>query len=226
MTVSVVMPFWKRAEALFRTVRSYIDLYSDLDIEIIVVNDGSNEKPILPALPPWPINVVDLPLKHYAKNPCVPINTGVEHAKGDIIILTNPEVVHRQRIIPAMIRELQEAGPTGYVAAACWDERYSMWLCRSDTKSRGCAKLPDNAALHFCSMIYRDFFMEVGGFHNEYRDGQGYEDNDFLWTLHKHGAVFSIRDDLIVEHMKVPKTQWPKGGAERNRLIFENRWGE
>lgn len=73
-------------------------------------------------------------------------------------------------------------------------------------------------------MLHREFFDQVGGFDEQYRDGQGYEDNDFLWALHKHGARFAICDDLVTDHLPCPRSQWPAGGAARNKAIFERKW--
>jgi glycosyltransferase involved in cell wall biosynthesis len=225
VTVSVVMPYWYRAAALMQSLGLYAKNYSDLDLEIVIVNDGSSEKPAIPAMMPWPVRVIDLPPKQIAKNPCVPINIGVDLAKGDVILLTNPEIMHRQRVIPGMLSELRDAGPKGYIAAACWDEKLNTWLCKSNSRAGGQAKMPEGAGLHFCAVLHREFFREVGGFCCDYREGQGYEDNDFLWALHDKGAVFRICDHLIVDHAPAPRTVWPKGGAERNRRIFETRWG-
>ena len=74
-------------------------------------------------------------------------------------------------------------------------------------------------------MMYKEFFDEVGGFDEAYREGQGYEDNDFLWELHRQGASFEIRDDLQVNHIDTP-VSWPLGGVERNAAIFNEKWKE
>lgn len=224
--ISIVMPYWARSEALFRSIKGYVEHYADLNLEIVIVNDGSAEKPLLPSLPPWPVRVVNLPFKAQAKNPCTPINVGVYHSRGEVVLLTNPEIVHRTRILPGMVRELRKIGSRGYVAASCWDERRNIWLCRSDKPDLpGRAKIPEGAGLHFCALLRKDLFDEVGGFCSEYRDGQGYEDNDFLWALHAVGAEFRILDQYVVDHVEAPRTQWPIGGLQRNKRIFESRWG-
>jgi GT2 family glycosyltransferase len=125
-----------------------------------------------------------------------------------------------------MQAELHRLGPEGYVAASCMGQ--GMWFCHSTDElpdeQCGRAKRPAGAGFHFCSMMHRSLFYEVGGFSEEYRDGQGYEDNDFLWKLHAVGAKFRIADELVTDHHRCPRTEWPKGGAERNRAIFEAKW--
>lgn len=220
------MPYWRRREVLSQNLARYSDLYPNLRMEIIVVDDGSPEPPDVSGEYPWPVRLISLPPKQHALNPSVPINRGVAAADGEVIVLTGPEVVHRSQILAAMRGKLAELGPTGYVGAACWGGKW--WYCHStlmpEPSSVGRAKMPDGAPLHFCTMLHRQFFNEVGGFDEEYRDGLGYEDNDFLWALASHGAQFAICDDLVTDHLPCPRSQWPAGGAARNRAIFERKW--
>lgn len=201
-------------------------------MEIIIADDGSPE-PASDVVDheefPWPVRICRMPSKINALNPCTPINRGVEMAAGQIIVLTNPEVVHKTPILRGMREELAKLGKRGYLAAACWSPDKGWWYCHSTLgppeKNVGRGALPKEAGLHFCSMIRKSFYDEVGGFSEEYRDGQAYEDNDFLWKLNQAGANFAIADDLVTEHRDAPRTIWPQGGAARNRRIFEARWG-
>lgn len=172
------------------------------------------------------MTVIRLPDKAEAKNPCVPINMGVAVATGDVIVLTNPEVVHRLPILSGMRDRLSELGEMGYVAAAC--RAHGKWLCHSTDmppdRALGRVPSPPGAGLHFCSMLHRSLFDIAGGFDERYRDGQAYEDNDFLWRLDRAGAKFAICDDLVCDHVMCPRTTWPAGGADRNRKIFEATW--
>jgi GT2 family glycosyltransferase len=192
------------------------------DLEIIVVDDGSGDLPAVDA------KVVTLPRKDGALNPSVPFNRGVEASSGEFIVLTNPEVVHRAPILEEMKAEIERRGPRTYVAAACWSPRSKWWYCHStdepDDARVGRAPRPKGAGFHFCAMLRRELYDAIGGFTEDYRDGQGYEDNDLLWKLHAAGALFVIRDDLVTDHTDCPRTEWPKGGAARNRAIFEARW--
>ncbi len=90
-------------------------------------------------------------------------------------------------------------------------------------RALGRLPLPPNSGLHFCTMMYRKFYDEIGGFDEEYRDGQGVEDNDWLWSLWEAGAIFRMRDDLMVEHISTP-TVWPEDGIERNSEIYRKKW--
>lgn len=212
-----------------RNLRAYRALYSHDDIELVIVDDGSPEPAVADDLYPWPVKIVRLPGKAIALNPCTAFNAGVAASSGEFIVLTNPEVLHSSPILPALCLELKALGPKGYVAAACWGIKAGWWYCHSsempEAASVGRARMPDGAGLHFCSMLHRAFYDAIGGFDEAYRDGQGYEDNDLLWKLHAAGARFKIADELVTEHHDCPPSQWPPGGAARNRAIFEAKWG-
>lgn len=219
------MPYWRRPEALAQNLERYRSLYRYLDYEIVVVDDGSWDMLPIGGLPLW-VNV--LPRKDHALNPCTAFNDGAAIASGEFIVLTNPEVVHRAPILAEMRETLTQLGPKGYVAAACWSPEQEWWFCHSRLgpapEKVGRAPMPEGAGLHFCSMLHRTLYDEIGGFTEDYRGGQGYEDNDFLWKLQAVGARFSIRDDLVTDHRPCPRSHWPAGGAARNRAIFEARW--
>lgn len=213
-TISVVMPYWKRRDELIMTLKSY--RACSYKCEIVIVDDGSGDD--VPAK-------VRLPLKDGAKNPCVPINEGVKAATGDIIVITGPEMVHRAPIFDEMKKTLESLGPKGYVIAAAWSVGQAEWHCHSSINGKRAMTwpVPKGSGFHFCTMMYRDFFLDIGGFDEAYREGAAFDDNDFLWTLEKNGAKFCMRDDLVVDHYPT-STKWPSGGWEKNRMIFERKW--
>jgi glycosyltransferase involved in cell wall biosynthesis len=227
--ISVVMPYWRRSTILAENLARYRDLYYDWDLEIIIVDDGSPTPAKIMGEFPWNVRIIRLADKQIPLNPCVPINVGVRASSGSVVVLTNPEVIHRSPIFGGMLLELDWLGPRGYVAAACWDSLKQRWYCHSSkmpsAASLGRCKTPRGAGFHFCAMLNRSMYDEVGGFSDEYRKGQAYEDADFLWKLHKVGAKFRIADDLITDHRKTASCKWLPGGAARNRKIFEERWG-
>lgn len=222
--LSVIMPYWNRRKLLHKTLEQWGDWYGGLPMEVIIVDDGSEEDPGIDPFKPgfgFSVRVLSLSKKNHAKNPCVPINRGVEAARGDVIVITNPENTHRTPIFPQMFVQLQELGEKGYVLAACWNGEH--WLCHSTKKHPNAHSIPPGGGLHFCAMMYRGFFNEIGGFDEGYREGSGYDDNDWIWLVHKHGGEMRVRDDLVVEHVRT-KTGWSGAGFTRNRKRFEQRW--
>jgi len=229
--ISIVMPFWQRQGALDRTIISYIEHYRELELDLVVVDDGSpNRAELQPERLPrkWSARVLRLPAKTGPLNPCVPLNRGVEFARGDVIVITNPEVVHRTPVLEAMREQLEELGSSGYVLAAAWCPERGEWHCHSSCRSARDQGVPQPAGsgLHFCAMLRRELFDRAGGFDEDYRAGRAFEDNDWVMRLYVAGARFCLRDDLVVHHHKDgATTKWTPGQHARNRERYFEKWG-
>jgi len=215
--ISVCMAYYMRQEALDHSLRALRALYAELELEIVICDDGS---PISVSAPGC--RIVTLPTKGYALNPCVPINRAVAASTGDVIVLTGPEIEHREPVLMAMFADL---GPDDYVIAACRDG-VDRWLCASSVRpgENGRGPMPIGSGFHFCTMLHRSLFDRAGGFDEDYRAGQAFDDNDWLFRLERAGARFKMRDDLVVWHHQVP-CLWPIGGHARNLRLFESKWG-
>lgn len=216
--ISVCVPHWNRPAELERMYREYAILYAGLDFEFSVCDDGSRGH--VPGPPRGVLTV--LPAKDHALNPCVPLNAAVANSSGDIIVLTGPEIEHRTPVLGAMAYNL---GPDDYAMAACRDVS-GPWLCGSHVRGgeNGRGPMPSGSGFHFCALLHRSLFDRAGGFDEDYRAGQAFEDNDWLFRLERAGARFRMRDDCVVWHHRTP-TAWPDGGHERNRRLFGDKWG-
>lgn len=210
--VSVCVPYWIPSgdcDDLRRTAESV-----PVECDLVLCDDGS------PVKYPWRATrqanaYVMLPRKDVALNPCVPLNAAVAHSTRSIVVLTNPGIEIPAGGLERMLAELDE---DTYVAAACRDGD-GRWLCHSTWRSS--ETLPPGAGFHFLAMFTRSLFDRAGGFDERYRNGQAYEDADFLWRLQSAGAAFKILDDLVVSHRR-STTQWPSGGLERNRELYRS----
>lgn len=226
--LSIVLPYWNRQMAADRALATLERTYAgEIDFEVVVVDDGSPEPFQLNQSYPFNVRVVRMPMKLEPRNPCVPINIGVREARGDIIVLSNPETEHTAMVLPAMLEQLQALGENGYVMAACWCPEHAAWHCHSSVttaQDQGIPQ-PEGSGLHFCAMLSRSLWDRTGGFDEDYRAGAAYEDNDFVMRLHKAGAIFCLRDDLVVLHRKTgATTNWLPGQHRQNRNLFFRKW--
>lgn len=225
--ISVLMAYWNRPEATKTALAAMAAAYPALDMEIVIADDGSPIPLELDREYPWSVRVVRLAAKKEAKNPCVPFNEAARVAVGDVLVITNPEILHKHPVLPAMLKSLQKLGPKGYVLAATWCPDENKWHCHSGIPAINLHGIqhPEGSGLHFCAMLHRSLWDEIGGFDEAYRDGAGYDDNDLAMKLGKAGAQFLIRDDLVVVHPKEgARTQWPDGAFQRNADIFVSKW--
>lgn len=225
--ISMVWPYWKRQAVADRAVALLAKHYAHMDLELIVVDDGSDPPYRAPAAA-VNLRVIRLSAKHQPLNPCVPINRGVAEARGDIIALSSPDIMHVRPVLEAMREELGD-DHAKYVQCAVWFPEKNAWHCHSTRKRPDVGDvgswLPPNADYHFMVMMHRSLWHTAGGFDEEYRQGAGYDDPDFVRRVHRAGAKFVLRDDLVVEHVREgAHSAWPPQGFVRNRELFLRKW--
>lgn len=217
--ISLILPYWDRQQAADKALTLLAQTYSGVDLEVVIVDDGSGF-----VRPDVDLNIklVTLPAKSVPKCPTTAWNAGVAAATADLIVLSCIEILHEQPVLEQMAQAVREMGPDGYVLAAAWCPEHNAWHCHSTVPVPDC---PDGSGIAFCAALHRSLFVKAGGFDEDYREGAGYEDRDFVLRLHRAGAQFVIRDDLVVTHPKSGATiPWEPGGFEKNEALFYSKW--
>ena len=214
MSVSICMPYYNRQERLNDALLKYEELYSDLDLEIIIVDDGSDEHVEVDTT--FPHTVLTLP-KSPPRNPCIPINLAVAQASGRYILLTSPEIVHRTDVIRPMIAEWDTN--LDYVSAQVFDHDRG-YLTGDVARKKGSRQpYPEGAEFPHCALFTKELFVAAGGYDPDYRNGRGLDDNDFLWRLYYAGARFKSVPG-VVYHVHEP-TKWK---MPSNLPLFKQKW--
>lgn len=221
--ISLILPYWDRQEAANKAIRLLEKQYPEMDLEVIVVDDG-NEIPFLPPKTSLNLRVVRLPNKSNPTPQSRVWNAGVQASTGNIICLSCVEILHETPVLQKMAEQLKQMGKNGYVLASAWCPEENKWHCHSTATIE---YAPPGTGAAFCSMLYRKTFDLSGGFDESYRKGAGFEDKDFIHRLLSIGVKFKIRDDLKVIHPKTgAKIQWKTEGFRRNKAIFLHKWPE
>lgn len=210
------MPYYQRQAELNRSLEAYAQVYPHLDLRFFICDDGSD----VPVRADG-ATISSLPKKEYGLNPCVPINIAVRSSNTDIVVLTNPEIVHTKPVFDQMIAALTDVND--YVMVGCKDTGNDRWLAGPLTEygNHGRQPVPPGGHFHFCVMFHRALFDRVGGFDEAYRDGVACDDNDWLWTLHAAGAKFKYVDG-VVWHRKTPHMR--RGGTGSNVALLKRKW--
>ena len=221
--ISLILPYWDRQEAADKALTviwtQYADMVKAEELEVIVVDDG-NKIPFVCPISAGFLNlrVVRLPSKDPPKSCVTPWNAGVAAATGDIIAISCIEVLHDKPVL-AQLADSVEDGKCVLAAAYCPEE--SKWHCHSSVTVPDC---PPGTGLPFLAVMRREDFVP---FDEDFRDGAGYEDRDWIRSMVKANRRFLIRDDLAVTHPKSgAHIKWPAGYFERNLDIYQRKWSE
>lgn len=223
--ISVCAPYWQRQDALDGMVEMYGRLYPDLDLEIVIADDGSPEPAEVPADSVHPVEVVYLPQKDHALNPCTPMNCAVQWSWCDIIVLTNPETRHEGPVLHELMDLLEHEND--YVTARCYGigypgaERVPLAGPEVDYTTRGRLPVPEGAHFHFLAALHRTLWCEAGGFDDDYRHVLGCDDNDWLWRLDAAGARFKCAEGTVWQERST--TRW---GLPHGLHVFREKWPE
>lgn len=218
--ISVCMPYWNRPRDWATSLAAYDKQYPDLDIEFSICDDGS----LIPLVEPR-ARVICLPVKGHALNPVVPMNIAVRNSTRDVIVLTNPEIEHRERVLDKMLAAL--TGPNDFVMTGCFDEKRG-WVAgplAPRAPAGGRQPTPPGTWLHFCSMLHRSLFERAGGFDEAYRHVPGCDDNDFLWRLYTLGDVnFKYVEGTVHHNNYHGRVRWT-GTLEQAAALLKSKWG-
>lgn len=216
--ISICMPYWQRQQELDASLAAYRAVYEGWDLEISICDDGSPEPVVAPGCV-----VTTLPPKTVGLNPCVPINAAVRASRGDVIVLTNPEIEHREDVLSGMFALLQDGND--YVTVSCRDVD-GRWLAGAevDYSAEGRMPVPPGAHFHFCAMLTRELFERAGGFDEAYRFGRACEDNDWLWRLHAVGARFKLAPGVVWHRQTPHKHERRQSNTDLLRAKWGRRW--
>lgn len=241
MRISVVMAYYDRPQQLGVTLDTYRHWYTGLDYEVVIIDDGSpgqvSDLNTLASerLPGVPVHIerYERPPGGIAKNPGPLYNLGVSRAKGDLILLTNPENAH---IGPVLQVAADTARPGQYLVFGCLTLN-TVTSAKDLLANPGAfvdrSQLPhgyyqhsrwSNRLLHFAAAVYREDFLRIGGFVPAYDSGDAFEDNDLAERVARDLDVVVI-DDPVVGHQAHGRHTPAREAYRMNHLAFQSRWG-
>jgi hypothetical protein len=222
--ISLLLPYWDRQAAANKALSTLAESYSGLQIEVIVIDDGNPVPFVAPQSFPLKLRVIRMPTKNEPRPPAAAWNAGARAASGDLLALSCIEVQHPHPVLWEMAAQLQEIGRDGYVLASAWCPEQRAWHCGGGAQIWD--HFPVGVGGSFLSMMHRTLFERIGGFDEDYMDGAGYEDRDFVRRLQCAGAQIVVRDDMVVHHPKRgANIKWPPEGFSRNEQLYRSKWG-
>lgn len=235
--ISIVMAYYNRRKQLIKTLESIDNtLYNKNNLEIIIINDNSNIDNNINDIPFFfnELNIKILNIKEENKdwiNPCITYNIGFNYIKYDKVIIQNPECYHNNDILSYVDNNL---GNSKYLSFGC----YSLSYEESNMNNFKNIKLLDKqfsiacssgwynhsnyrpSYYHFCSAISYDNLKKLGGFDEDYKDGIGFDDDEFVYRIRLMNLDMKIIDDHIVFHQyhKSEKFRYNKNSSNEEKL--------
>jgi len=170
------------------------------------------------------------------QSPVCHYNKGALEARGEFLILSNPENFHVADILAGLDEEF-EKNPQRYVICGCLSvfdqsepistfqelqvQAVDRWYQHSEHKPRD---------LHFCSALLKELYWKAGGFDEEFRFGIAYDDDAFREAVRATGAEFVRRDDLLTYHLYHERSHQQlrdyRQRLEKNRQLYLKKWGK
>ncbi|WP_162990030.1 glycosyltransferase family 2 protein [Chryseobacterium sp. 6424] len=236
--ISIVTAYYNRKKLFRRTLLSIKHQQVDYSFEVIAVDDGSDDEERLEDL------VVEFPFlkvirleknNKWYHNSCIPFNIGFKAAKGDKIIIQNPECLHFGNILDYTDNHLDEQN---YLSFGCFSldeditENYEKFSTEylNKTISENSHTIEKDGALgwynhsvyrpkayHFCTAISKKNLQQLHGFDERFAFGIAYDDDEFIERVRQKLRVDFV-DHVVAFHQN---HYHPSSTSYQNRANIE-----
>lgn len=217
--ISVCIPYFNREKHLIKILQLFEKHgYAELGLEISICDDGSMEEPLDPeklSAFPFQFRLSHLPKKEHWQNPCVPLNKAVFQATGNIILLQGAETHHPKPLLFAMMEQLREEKDIVLCPVKDVGNSGIKWRAHPVHQPQ---------RLWFCQLMFRKFFLGVGGVDERFRDGVGgWDDNALEACLTEAGAnwIWMNPSSYYAEHHHTGKKKLNPKHRASNKKLFE-----
>ena len=197
------------------------------DFELVIVDDCSDEQNRLEERIKkykFPTTIVRLEKENkFYTNPCIPFNIGFGYAKGDIILIQNPECFHMGQVL----HKASTIQDNDYLVFSCYnlDKQLSEKIREENKNQIDFENINNNlmplvnravthceetawynhpvyrdTKMHFATAIKKKDLMDLGGFDENYSFAVAYDDNDLVTRILKKKMNVYYSNVPIVVH--------------------------
>jgi len=250
MKISIVTAYHNRRKQFINTLNSILVQDYNCELEIIVVDDNSNEEnrlyDINELFPTLDIKLLTITSEDkWWVNPCIPFNKGFSMVTGDVVIIQNPECLHTGNIIQATVDNIKE---NRYLVFGAYlinieeSNKINILEVNDDylsntikaiqpMKNRIAFNGKDSAwyqhskwrpqLLHFCTAITKKDLGELGGFDERFAYGVAKDDREFIIRIGRKGMEVVMCDSPFVLHQQHTPTIYSPGLTQINNILFQ-----
>ena len=239
MKVSFIIPVYGHLDLTRACLESLRNTVPGSDYEIIIVDDGSDERckaGLEELIDQRTYLIRNKDNRGYAYSN----NLGAKTAKGEILFLLNNDLEFRKGWFSPMLkafRRFPEIGAVGNVQldAATGEMDHSGYFVDWDAElkhKRSANRFgPFKKAyskFHLitgaCFAIRRTLFLELGGFDERYQNGC--EDIDLCLKIGQRKRRIYVANKSVIQHAVSSTRGEPNLDQERNFRLLQNTWGE
>ena len=201
--ISIIIPCFNSQKTLGRCLQSVL-ASSFKDFEIILVNDGSNDK-TTEIGKSFPIKIIDLSKNQGA---AVARNKGASLAKGRILLFLDSDILLKKDSL-TIVSDFFQKNPSISVLQGIYDRKIASknlfsiykhyYHVYKFSKIKGKTILSTSS---FCLAVKKEVFEKIGGFDNRFPARSAGEDVDLGLRLRKNGYPIFLERKLKVTHLK------------------------
>lgn len=233
MKISLLLPSFQRANLLDIGLKSISMQNIDYDLEILVINDGIDDNTKQVCKKYSNLNIKYLFTGQRNKKeiifraPVFAFNIGIKQSKGDIIILSNPEIFHIKNTINLLIEPFLSNKNIITTPEVMFDNtgktkeyltNYTNQLPKeieedlekNTTRCKYASKLP------FCIGLHKHHLIEIGGY-DEGLCGWACDDDDIIDRLTLKGLNFYYTEAQVI-HLYHDK-QYERGNRQHPKFL-------
>lgn len=240
MKISICIVYFNRKQLLINTIKSILKFKSNINLELVIVDDASNENNRIEDLIEKYSKKISIKFHRFEvleknwSSPVIAHNKSIAMASGDIIIQQGAECMHVHNILE---HALKNTNDNNYIVYGCYalSETESENIYNQDINLQ--SKIfdgingwyqhsvfrPDN--LNFCTSISKNNILKLGGFDERFAYGIGKADREFILRVKRAGLEILPIDNIFVYHQYHELTKYPIVDPNvdvYNKVIKEN----
>jgi len=249
--ISIVFAYYNRRNLLITTINSIVKSKCN-NLELVIVDDGSDEINRIDDLnvlfPTLDINVIRIEKnKKWWTNPCIPFNIGFHFAKGDTVVIQNPECLH----IGDVLKYVEDnIALNKYIVFNCYaiDNLKTNFISGLDPNSSDyfnkiihilnpTNNVPTSQVhggnkwyqhpkfnpgyINFCTAITKSDLDDLGGFDEQYAKGIAKDDREFILRVRRKGMLIDpVNSPFVIHQWHRPFSYSDRVRVERNNKLY------